>query len=45
MLADWWAHQFADDPKLLDEIVDEDFDPDDVERQLGLDLPEDFEDL
>lgn len=35
MLTDNWAHRFKDDPKLLGEVEDEDFDPDDVARQLG----------
>ena len=37
MLTDIWAHRFHDDPKLLDEVEDEDFDPDDVARQIGHD--------
>lgn len=45
MLTDIWASKFADDPKLLEEVEDEDFDPDDVAAQLGYDLPNDFEDL
>lgn len=48
MLTDIWAHRFKDDPKLLNEISDDDFDVDDVARQLGLEEPEeqdDWEDL
>jgi hypothetical protein len=45
MLADIWAHRYADDPKLLDEIEDDDFNPDDVAARIGADLPDDFEDL
>lgn len=48
MLTDIWAHKFIDDPKALEEVVDEDFDPDDVAAQIGYveeDLPNDFEDL
>lgn len=48
MLADIWAHKFFEDPKALEEVEDEDFDPDDVARQLGYgddNLPNDFEDV
>lgn len=46
MLTDIWAHRFADDPKLLNEIEDEDFDPDDV-ADLSDDEPppDDWEEL
>lgn len=47
MLADIWAHKFHEDPKLLDEVEDEDFDPDEVATLIGYggDLPNDLEDL
>ncbi len=47
MLTDLWAHRFTDDPKLLDEIEDDDFNPDDVARQIGYSepMPDDFEEL
>lgn len=50
MMTDIWAHRFADDPKSLEEVEDEDFDMDDVAAQIGYgaqveDLPDDFEDL
>lgn len=35
MLTDLLAHRYTEDPKLLEEVEDEDFDPDDVERQLA----------
>ena len=46
MMADYFAHRFFDDPKAAEEVVDDDFDPDDVARQIGaVDLPDDFEDM
>lgn len=47
MLTDLWAHKFADDPKALDEVVDDDFDIDSVAAEIGYQgkLPDDFEDL
>ena len=48
MLADFWAHTFEDDPKALDEIEDEDFNPDDVADLIGAPPPvepDDWEDL
>jgi hypothetical protein len=47
MLTDLWAHKFADDPKALEEVVDDDFDVDAVAEKLGYaeQLPDDFEDL
>lgn len=46
MLTDVLAHQYHEDPKLLDEIEDEDFNPDDVARQMGrADDPNDWEEL
>ncbi len=35
MLTDIWAHRFSEDPKLLNDVEDEDFDPDDVAAQIG----------
>lgn len=34
---DYWAHRFCDDPKLRDEVVNEDFDDDvaAMEREAG----------
>ena len=37
MLADIWSHRFSDNPKLLDEIEDDDFDPDSVASISGAD--------
>lgn len=48
MLTDIWAHKFHEDPKALEEVEDEDFDPDEVASQIGYGsdkLPDDFEDL
>jgi hypothetical protein len=47
MLTDLWAHKYADDPKALEEVVDDDFDIDAVAAELGYPetLPDDFEDL
>lgn len=46
MYADYWAHTYFDDPKAAEEVIDEDFDPDDVARQIGAPtLPDDFEEL
>lgn len=49
MITDIWAHRFADDPKSMDEVEDEEFDADDVAAQLGygdnIELPDDFEDV
>jgi hypothetical protein len=40
------AHNFVDDPKAAEEVEDEDFDPDDVARQIGAAAPAgDWEDL
>jgi uncharacterized membrane protein len=45
-MTDYFAHTFYDDPKAADEVVDDDFDPDDVARQIGaVQLPDDFEEL
>mgnify|MGYP000107781063 CR=1 FL=1 len=42
MLTDVWAHRFKEDPKLLDEVEDEDFDVDDVAAEIGFsDAPDD----
>ena len=35
MLTDIWAHRYTEDPKLLNEIEDEDFDPDEVAAAIG----------
>lgn len=35
MLTDIWAHRYKEDPKLLEEIEDEDFDADSVAREIG----------
>lgn len=51
MLTDWWAHKYFDDPKLAEEVVDEDFDENDVARQIGAEYAappagdDDWEDL
>lgn len=47
MLTDIWAHRYAEDPKLMDEIEDDDFNPDDVAAIIGAanDDPGDWEDL
>lgn len=39
MLTDVWAHRFLADPKLLNEVVDEDFNADDVAAQIGYSAP------
>lgn len=35
MLTDIWAHRFKEDPKLLDEIEDTDFDPEEIQRSIA----------
>lgn len=49
MLTDLIAHDLHDNPKQGEEFEDEDFDPDDVARQIAAlqtePLPNDFEDL
>lgn len=50
MLTDVWAHRFKDDPKLLEQIEDDDFDLDavldDVDRFKGAPpSADDWEDL
>lgn len=45
MLTDIWAHRYAEDPKLMDEVEDDDFNPDDVASIIGADGPGDWEDL
>lgn len=45
MMADYFAHTFFEDPKAAEEVVDEEFDPDDVARLIGAELPDDMEDL
>lgn len=49
MLTDFWAHRFFEDPKAASAIEDEDFDADDVARQIGYVEPsadpDDWEDV
>ncbi len=48
MLTDVWAHRFRDDPKLLEEIEDDDFNPDEVADLIGHGgdaIPDDWEPL
>lgn len=48
MLADYWSHTYEDDPKAMEEVVDEDFDENDVARLIGADIPpegDDWEEL
>lgn len=47
MLTDVWAYRFKADPKLLEEVEDEDFDPDSVAQEIGYrgDDPGDWEDV
>lgn len=45
MLTDIWAHRYSEDPKLMDEVEDDDFDPDEVASIIGADDPGDWEDL
>lgn len=47
MLTDIWAHRFKADPKLMDEVEDEDFDPDSVAQEIGFNRgdPDDWEDV
>lgn len=49
MLTDYWSHTYEDDPKALEEVVDEDFDENDVARLIGADVPppdaDDWEEL
>jgi len=44
ILTDNWAHTYFDDPKLAEEVVDEDFDVNDVARQIGVEIPPDASD-
>lgn len=44
MLADYWSHTYEDDPKALEEVVDEDFDENDVARLIGADIPPEGDD-
>lgn len=39
MLADHWAHTYYEDPKALEMIEDEDFDPDEVANIIGAEQP------
>lgn len=43
MLTDIWAHRYAEDPKLLEEVEDEDFDPNEVASIIGVNDPGDWE--
>lgn len=55
MATDLWMHRFAEDPKAVENTIeDEDFDPDNVAAEIGYrepagapdaELPDDFEDL
>lgn len=50
MWADYWAHKFIDDPKAKDEVVDDDFDIDNVLAEFaaeaeGVDDIDDWETL
>lgn len=45
MLTDIWAHRYSEDPKLLDEIEDDDFDVDAVADQIGANDQDDWEEL
>lgn len=46
MFADFWAHTYFDDPKAIENTVeDEDFDADDVARLIGADVPTEQEDI
>ncbi len=47
MLIDNLAHRYREDPKLMDEIEDEDFDADDVAAAIGRQEPppDDWEEL
>lgn len=40
MEADFWAHKFVENPKAKDEVVDEDFDLDDILRQVEVEAEE-----
>ena len=44
ILTDNWAHTYFDDPKRAEEVVDEDFDENDVARQIGAEVPPDASD-
>lgn len=35
MMADYYAHLYKDDPKAMDEVEDDDFNPDDVAAIIG----------
>jgi len=45
IVTDFWAHRFWDDPKLRNEIVNEDFDADldEMEREISRGEPSDWE--
>ena len=45
MLTDIFAHQFKNDPKSMDEVEDDDFDPDNVAAELNANNPDDWEEV
>lgn len=47
MLADYYAHTYYDDPKAVEAVEDDDFDPDEVEAIIAANRqpPNDWEDL
>ena len=45
MLADYYAHLFHDDPKALEAVEDDDFNPDDVAALIGANNPDEWEDV
>ena len=48
MMADYFAHTYDNDPKAAEEVIDEDFDADDVASLIGADVlanNDDWEDL
>lgn len=47
-MTDVWAHRFRNNPKLLEEIEDDDFDPDDIPDLVPVpdaDAVNDFEEV
>jgi hypothetical protein len=45
MLADYYAHLFHDDPKSLEDVEDDDFNPDEVAELIGANNPDDWEEV